>query len=85
MEANPKVIQLYNAYLKKLGWQDKLELAELLMQSTLELVRQKETAPNTTTSPSYTAMQKKLLQVPVMKEEDYNVFLEKKKDFEQWK
>ncbi|NBC05658.1 MAG: hypothetical protein GVY26_00515 [Bacteroidetes bacterium] len=73
--------QLYHTYLSQLGWREKLELAELLMQSTLESVRQKEQA---TLAPQgeetkYTPLQNKLLNGPVMANEDYELYLEKKK------
>jgi len=79
--------QLYHTYLSQLGWREKLELAELLMQSTLESVRQKEQAaptPNRDT-PEYTPLQNKLLNGPVMANEDYELYLEKKRHFDQWK
>ena len=79
--------QLYHTYLSQLGWREKLELAELLMQSTLESVRQKEQAaptPNSDT-PEYTPLQNKLLNGPVMANEDYELYLEKKRHFDQWK
>ena len=79
--------QLYHTYLSQLGWKEKLELAELLMQSTLESVRQKEQEETAATphdkAPKYTPLQNKLLNGPVMANEDYELYLEKKKHFDQ--
>lgn len=78
--------QLYHTYLSQLNWKEKLELAELLMQSTLESVKQKEKAPKAHThhdeEAQYTALQKKLLNGPVMANEDYELYLEKKSHFD---
>ena len=40
MDMNVK--QLYETYIKELGWKEKFELLELLMQSTLELIGQEK-------------------------------------------
>lgn len=79
--------QLYHTYLSQLSWKEKLELAELLMQSTLESVRQKEQTVSTPNDdkPKYTPLQEKLLNGPVMANEDYDLYLEKKRHFDQWK
>lgn len=79
--------QLYHTYLSQLNWKEKLELAELLMQSTLESVRQKEQPTPTShgEETKYTPLQDKLLKGPVMANEDYELYLEKKRHFDQWK
>ena len=79
--------QLYHTYLSQLSWKEKLELAELLMQSTLESVRQKKqtvSIPNDN-KPNYTPLQEKLLNGTVMANEDHDLYLNKKKHFDQWK
>lgn len=82
--------QLYHTYLKQLGWQEKLELANLLMQSTLQVVRQEtpEAPPSAEAQimpeAGYTPMQQLLLQGPTMAQEDFEIYEEKKKHFAQW-
>jgi hypothetical protein len=86
--------QFYETYLKQLGWRDKLELIELLMSATVESVREEEKKElNPSEQPSsiaqnegnYTDLQKQLLNGPVMAEEDYELYKEKKKHFDAWK
>ncbi|WP_421947850.1 hypothetical protein [Phaeodactylibacter xiamenensis] len=79
--------QLYHTYLSQLNWKEKLELAELLMQSTIESIKQKNQArpQQNDKDPEYTPLQNKLLNGPVMANEDYELYLEKKKHFDKWK
>ena len=93
---NIDIKEFYDTYLKQLGWREKLELIELLMQATLESVREEkeplpsaqkteEQLPDTSKNESHTDLQKKLLDGPVMAEEDYLLYKEKKQHFAQWK
>lgn len=70
---NIDIKEFYDTYLKRLGWREKLELIELLMQATLESVREEkeplpsaqkteEQLPNTSENESHTDLQKKLLE-----------------------
>ena len=87
--------QFYNTYLKELKLEEKLELLELLLQSTMDILRKEkanssvEEAPLTKEvnepSPELTPLQKQLLKGPVMDEKDYALFQEKKEHFAQWK
>lgn len=92
MEMNIK--QLYDTYITKLKLTEKLELLELLMQSTLELIRKENDHDdhvlkidelNTPNDQELTAFQKQLLKGPVMPDEDYKLYEEKKKHFSQWR
>ncbi|MCB0588180.1 MAG: hypothetical protein KDD06_23005, partial [Phaeodactylibacter sp.] len=80
----------YETHIKNLGLKEQLELLELLMQSALESIRkeknasrQEEEIPDT--SAGLTDFQTKLLHGPLMSEEDYALFKEKKEHFAQWK
>lgn len=100
MDMNVK--QLYEMYIEELEWKEKLELLELLMQATLELIDQEkekvipepgkdssgqpfEEKPPVTSDTGLTDIQKQLLNGPVMAEEDYVLYKEKKEHFAQWK
>lgn len=90
MEVN--IRQLYETHLKQLSLQEKLELMELLMQSTLDWVRgegksalvdeeEDKREPDAPDQEPYTDLQKQLLNGPVMAEEDYLLYREKKQHF----
>lgn len=93
---NTDIKEFYDTYLKQLGWREKLELIELLMHATLELVHEEKELSSsaqktekqllgTTEKEPHTDLQKKLLGGPVMEEKDYLLYEEKKQHFAQWK
>ncbi len=98
MEANVK--QIYQLHIEQLRLSEKLELLELLMQSTFELIREekvlnkldeKRSVPEKTeiskksSDSDLTEFQKHIIDGPVMTDEDYELFKEKKEHFAQWR
>ncbi len=91
MSAN--VRRLFRMHIEDLQLREKLELLELLMESTLELIRKEKALAeikeqetrNEVGEVKLTELQELLLRGPVMSEEEYELFKEKKQHFEKWK
>jgi hypothetical protein len=88
--------QLYETHIDKLMLKEKLDLLELLLHETLELIRNGKGLPESKMDSSsqpveqkapdindsgLTEMQKQLLGGPVMAEEDYILYQEKREHF----
>ena len=82
--------QFYKLHLERLTLKEKLELLQLLMQSTLAGLKvydeEKSISPEEYPGDqNLTSFQKILLEGEVMNDEDYKLYKEKKESFAQWK